>query len=198
MTVVENAVEPLMKMRNVVAAVQIIIDKNFPVAVDRIAPAVHPAEGVESQFLHSTDQIRAKKALERRSLTIELHKNPVLPDSRLDRRQTIRRAIEAADAGEIRGPAKGPFERVGPAVIRTTKIAGLSSGRGHDGGGMVTAYIEEAAQYPIVSSDDQKRLSSQFPRNVLSGHSNLVDAPNDLPGTREDRPALDLRYPGIH
>src|SRR5262245_23356596 len=135
MTVVENAVEPLMEMRDVVAAVQIIIYKNFPVAVERISPALHPAEGAKSQFPHSTDQIRAEKVLERRSPPIELHKHPVLPDRRLDRRQTILRTIEVADAGEIRRPAKGAFERVGPAVIRTTKIAGLSFGRSHDGGG---------------------------------------------------------------
>src|SRR5262249_10841246 len=114
------------------------------------------------------------------------------------RRKTVRRAIEVADAGEIRRPTKLPFERVGPAVIRTTQIARLSFGRGHDGGGVVTADIEEATQRLIVSSDDQKRLTSQFPCNVLPGFLNLLGAPDKLPGTREDRPALYLRYPRVH
>src|SRR5262245_27241587 len=107
-------------MRHVVAAVQIIIDKNFPVAVERIAASLHPAVIAESQFPHSTDQIGAEKVLKPGPFTIELHKHPVLPDRRLYRRQTVRRAIEVADAGEIRRPAKLSFERVGPAVIRTT------------------------------------------------------------------------------
>src|SRR5262252_9793655 len=157
-----------MKIRHVIAAVQVIIDEDLPVAIERIAPPLRPVEGAQIRLAHSAGEIGAEKVFERRAAPIEFDEHPVLPDRRLDRRETVRRAIEVADACEIRRPAKLPFERVSPAVIRAAQVARLAFGGGYDGGGMMATDIEEAAQNLVVAPDDQKRLSSQLPRNILA------------------------------
>jgi hypothetical protein len=143
--VVEYAVEALMKIGHVIAAVEVIIDKDLPVAVESVAPPLSPVEITQIQPSHSADEIGAEKVFERRASPIEFDEHPVLPDRGLDRREAVRRAIEVANAGEIRRPAKLSFERVSPAVIRTSQVARLAFGGGHDGGGMVAADVEEAA-----------------------------------------------------
>src|SRR5262245_21196299 len=147
-----------MKIRHVIAAVEVIIDKDLPVAIERIAPPLRPAEITQIHPAHSADEIGAEKVFERRTAPIELDEHPVFPGRGFDRRETVRRAIEVADAGEIRRPTKLPFERVGPAVIRAAQVARLAFCGGQDGGGMMAADIEEAAQNLVVASDDQKRL----------------------------------------
>src|SRR5262245_12440895 len=121
-----------MKIGHVIAAVEVIIDKNLPVAVERIAPPFHPVEVTHVQPAHSADEIGAEKVFERGAVRIDFDKNPVLPDRRLYRRETVRRAIEIADAGEIRRPKKLPFERISPAMIRATQLERLAFGGGHD------------------------------------------------------------------
>ena len=51
----ENAVETLVQVRHVVAAVEIIIDKNFPVAVERVATSLDPMKIAKMQFLKVID-----------------------------------------------------------------------------------------------------------------------------------------------
>src|SRR5262245_3326672 len=197
-----------MKIRHVITAVEVIIDKDLPVAIERIAPPLRPAEITQIQPAHSPGEIGAKKVFERRPSPIEpspiepspieFDEHPVLPARGFDGRETVRRAIEDADAGEIRRPAEFPFERVSPAVIRAAQVARLSFGGGHDGGGMVATNVEEAAQNLIVASDYQERLPGQLPRDVLTRPADLLGAPNKLPGTREDRPSLQLHNPRIH
>src|SRR5262245_5222519 len=171
-----------MKIRHVIAAVEVIIDKDLPVAIERIAPPLRPVEITQIQPANSADEIGAEKVFERRAAPIEFDEHPVFPDCGFDGRETVRRAIEVADAGEIRRPAKLPFERVSPAVIRAAQIARLAFWRGHDGGGMVATDVEEAAQNLIVASDDQERFPGQLPRDVLTRLADLLGAPNKLPG----------------
>src|SRR5262245_44674912 len=139
-----------MKMRHVIAAVEVIIDKDLPVAIERIAPPLRPVEGAQIQPSHLADEIGAEKVFERKAAPIEFDEHPVFPDRGFDRRETVRRAIEVADAGEIRRPAKLPFERVSPAVIRASQVARLAFGGGHDGGGVVARDVEEAAEELMV------------------------------------------------
>src|SRR5262245_37363814 len=187
-----------MKIRHVIAAVEVIIDKDLPVTIERIAPPLRPVEVTQIKPAHSADEIGAEKVFERRTVPIEFDEHPVFPDRGFDWRKTVRRAIEVADAGEIRRPAKFTFERVSPAVIRAAQVARLAFGGGQDGGGMVATNVEEAAQNMIVASDYQERLSGQLPRDVLARLADLLGAPNKLPGTRKDRPPLQFHNPRIH
>src|SRR5262249_15642857 len=117
-----------MKIGHVIAAVEVIIDKDLPVPAHQIAPPLQPLQITQVPPPHSAYEIGAEKVFERRAAPIEFDEHPVLPDRRLDRRETVRRAIEVADACEIRRPTKLPFERVSPAVIRAAQVARLAFG----------------------------------------------------------------------
>src|SRR5262249_12280796 len=118
------------------------------------------------------------------------NKYPILPHRRLNGHQTIRCAIKIANTREIRRPTELSFERVGPAVVGTAQVTCHPFGCGHDGSGMMAADIEEAAQDLIISSDNQERLFTQLRRNILTGLTNLLGTPNELPRPRKDRAAL--------
>ena len=53
--VFENAVEAFVQVRHVIAAVEIIIDKDFPVAVESVATALDPMKIAEMQLLKLID-----------------------------------------------------------------------------------------------------------------------------------------------
>ena len=53
--IVKNAVETLVQVRHVIAAVEIIIDKDFPVAVESVATALDPMKIAKMQFLKLND-----------------------------------------------------------------------------------------------------------------------------------------------
>ena len=55
LTMVENAVETLVQMRHVIAAVEIVVDKDFPVAVQSVATALDPIKIAKIQFLKLID-----------------------------------------------------------------------------------------------------------------------------------------------
>ena len=50
-----------MQVRHVIAAVKIIIDKDFPVAVQAVATALDPVKVCETQTLKLIDQIGSQK-----------------------------------------------------------------------------------------------------------------------------------------
>src|SRR5215510_3984770 len=175
LAVIQNAVESMMKERDVVSAIQVIIDKNFPVAFERVMAPLHPAEVLQMQHLQVCDQIDAEIAWERRAVPIELNKYPVLPDLSLNRQQTICGSIEIANPCEIRCSTKFSLKRVGPTMIGTAQALCLSFRFSLDGGCVVAADVEKATQNPIVTSDYQERFSGQFPGQKPSRFANLID-----------------------
>ena len=61
---------------------------------------------------------------------------------------------------------------------------------GHNRRRMMLADVEEGAQAAIVSANDYDRLASYLGRQVLSGLGHLLDAPDNLPISTEDRPSF--------
>ena len=59
--VVKHAVEPFVQVRNVIAAIEIIIDKYFPVTGERIAPPFEPSKRRKTQRLNLAHQIESEK-----------------------------------------------------------------------------------------------------------------------------------------
>jgi hypothetical protein len=64
LAVVEDAVEPLVQVRHVIAAVEIVVDEHLPVAVQRVAAALHPAQSIEPQGPELAPQVVPEKLLE--------------------------------------------------------------------------------------------------------------------------------------
>ena len=87
--VLENAIEAFVQKGNVVAAVQIVIDENLPITVERIMSSLQPEQIVETKALDAGQQIRAEKSVERGAASVDLDEDPFLPQTNLDRNETI-------------------------------------------------------------------------------------------------------------
>ena len=59
--VIENTVQGAVNVRHVIATIEIIIDKNFPIAFDDIRAAFEPRKLLKRQFLNSFSKIFAEK-----------------------------------------------------------------------------------------------------------------------------------------
>jgi hypothetical protein len=71
-------------------------------------------------------------------------------------------------------------------MIRAAKIDGPAFRTRHHGRGVVAAYVEKAAENTIVGSDDDDGFFSDFSSKILSRITNLVGAPDELPGAGND------------
>ena len=120
--VLENAIEAFVQRGNVVAAIQIVIDENLPIAVERVMPLLQPEQVVETKALDAGQQIRAEKSVERRAASVDLDEDPFLPQTNLDRNETIHGRVEIAHAGKIRCSFQLALERVRPSVVRTAQM----------------------------------------------------------------------------
>ena len=119
--VLENAVEALVQMRHVVAAIQIVVDEDLPVAVERVLPLLRPDQLVETRWRDAAREIGAEESLERRAAAVDPDEHPLLPQTDLERNQTVRRPVEVAHAGEVGRPCQLALERVRPSVIRAAQ-----------------------------------------------------------------------------
>ena len=103
-SVIEDTVETFVQMRHVITAVQVVVDENFPVAVERVCPALEPMKAGNTQRLELIDEI-AEKFFERRDIArrwFDPGERPLLLNRDLNWEQTICGAIEVADIVEIR------------------------------------------------------------------------------------------------
>src|SRR5687767_1520907 len=64
LAVIEHAVQALVQKGHVVAAVEIVIDKDLPVAVERVVPPLHPVQLFEHQRPELHRQLRADEIVE--------------------------------------------------------------------------------------------------------------------------------------
>ena len=58
--VIEDRVQSFMQMRNVIAAVEIVIDEDFPVAMNVVGPAVEVVEFADAERRDALDQAAEK------------------------------------------------------------------------------------------------------------------------------------------
>ena len=120
--VVEHAVEPLVQDGDVVAAVEIVVDEDLPVAVERVAAPLHPVQGVEAELLHPA---RSRSAP--RNSSSEGPAGSSLTKIHFSQTAVSTGTSPFAARSKSHTPAKSgvPFscavERVRPAVIRTAE-----------------------------------------------------------------------------
>ncbi len=91
-----------MNLRHVVAAVEIIVDEYFPIAVDRVDTPLKPMQSFEIQGLKPFNEIASEKCFERPISRLQAGKYPVFPDCDLHGNESARGAIEIGDAGKFR------------------------------------------------------------------------------------------------
>ena len=156
--VIENRVQAFVEMRDVVATVEVVIDENFPVAIDVVGAAVEVVEFADAQGGHAAYQA-AEKFGERGGVVVEVDEDETLPGFDSNGDKAVLRAIEIFHAFEFGHTFQGTIEAVVPAVIGTMQERGLAAGFGYDGGGVVTADIVESAQSAVAAADYDDRLA---------------------------------------
>src|SRR5258708_34441423 len=122
-------------MRHVIAAIEIIVDENFPVAVNVISGAVEEVQLADSEGRNALDQ-PSEELLQRRSLGVEIHEDETLPDFDAYRHQAVLSAVEVFYSLELRHALQRSIQRIIPTVVGTTNQARLPAEPGHDRAGV--------------------------------------------------------------
>src|SRR6185436_16806073 len=147
-----------------------------------IMTTLKPVQISQLQRAYLREQFIAEKLFQRlRHMLNCLNEYPVFPLRNLQRHETILRAIEIADSGKIRSAFQFTFERVGPTVIRTTKLRRLARRFGHHSRRVMTANVEEPAQHTITSAHDHDWFAGDVRRDVPARLSDLIRASRELP-----------------
>ena len=101
--VVENTVEALVQVRHVVSAVQIVVDEDLPVAVERVVPPLEPDESVEIEVFDAARQVgRRESSSSDGPPRVDPDEHPFFPHADLDRDETIRRRVEVGTRRQSR------------------------------------------------------------------------------------------------
>src|SRR5215469_2205213 len=123
--VFKNAVQPFMKMRDVIAAVEIVVDVNLPVAVELIDATLKKMQRAQVEGCHASHKT-AEKIVERGGVSIEVDENKMLPGLDAHRHETVLGAVEIAYAIKIGCALQRSVDTVGPAVIGAAEICGMA------------------------------------------------------------------------
>src|SRR5579862_7320744 len=183
-------------MRNVISAVEIIIDKHLPVAVDFISAAVKVVELAHPERRHAFDQA-AEEVVQRGSLRVEIYEYKLLPGFRLHREQAVSLTLKIFDAVEFWHAFQRAIQAIVPAVVRTMQERSLAAGLGDDRRGMMTAYVVEAAQNSVMASHHNNRFAGDAGCDKLARLFHLLDPSHHLPGPAENGLSLKRRDSGV-
>src|SRR5262249_38463756 len=107
-----------MQVRYVVAAVEIVIDENFPIAVEHVVPPLEPVKVTDIEI----DEVRHL-----RTVRVEPRQYPSLPNRDFDGHETHRVPIKIADGSQIGSTFQVSVEGIGPAVIGTLHVIGFAA-----------------------------------------------------------------------
>ncbi len=183
--VLDHATQSLVRVRNVVAAVQIVVHEDFPVTLQHVNPPVEILQLLgELQRRHNCRN-RAKKIAHRRRPAIQVHKHKILPSVHLHGHQPVFRAIEIAHALELHHAFQRTIVSISPPVIRTPELFRAAFRLRDHGRRMVPANVVKGAQHAITATRDNDRLSREVGREKTSFVSHLIGAPRHLPGFRK-------------
>src|SRR5579859_3577687 len=170
-----------MRVGNVVAAVEIVVHVNFPVALQRVDTTIEEFEFPgelkgSNKFGNFTE-----KSLQRSGLAAQIDVDEILPsvDRNLD--EAIFRAIEVADAFEFHHALERAIVAVGPAVIRTAKIFFAALWFCDDRSSVMAADVVESAKYAVVATCDDDRFSCEICGEEVALLGDMVGTAGDLP-----------------
>src|SRR5664279_3133477 len=194
--VIEHAVERLVQMRHVVSAIEVVVDKHLPVALQRVHAALEEMQVREVERGDAAYQ-PAEKVGKRSGLGIEIDEDKLLPRAYLYRNQSVLGAIESANTFELRSAFQCAVESIAPTVIRAAKNCSIARSFGDDRRRMMAADVVESAKLAIGGADDDERFASELGGYKLSRTLQLIDAGDHLPSPAEDILLLELCDPLI-
>src|SRR5260370_1317768 len=179
--VLDDAAEAFVGVGNVIAAVEIVVDVDLPVAIEGIDAAIEVLQLLRE--LQRGDEFRngAEEFAKRGGLGIEIDENEIFPGVDADGDEAILRAIEIADSIELDQAFEGAVDGVGPAVIGAAKLLGGAVGFGDDGGGVMAADIVEGAKLRVVAANDDDGFAGEVGGEEITISGDLIEAAGDLP-----------------
>ena len=186
-----------MGVGDVIAAVEIVVDVDFPIAIEGVDAAIEVLELLRE--LQRSDEFGngAEEFAKWGGLRIEIDENEIFPGVDADRDEAVLRTIEIADALEFDHALEGAVDAVGPAVIRAAKLFGAAVGFGDDGGGVVAADVVEGAELRVVAANDDDGLASDVSGEEFTIFADLIEAPGDLPAFSKYSRKLQFLNAGI-
>ena len=173
--VIENRIQTLVQMGYVVAAIEIVIDEDLPVAMDVESATVEVMKFADAEGGNAFSQA-AEKVGERHCIIVEVDEDEALPGFDSYGNQTVLRAIKILDSFEFGHTFQRTVESVVPAMIRTVQDGGLAAGFGYDGGSVVATDVVKGAQGPIVTANNYEGFSSNCGRDESPGRLDLIGA----------------------
>src|ERR1700682_6249570 len=127
-------------MRNVISAIEKIVDEDLPVAMDVVGAAVEEVQLADSQRRDAFDQ-SSEEFLQGRSMRVEVYEDETLPYLDANRHQAVLSAVEVFYTLELGHAFQRSVQTVVPTVIGTTQQRCLTTRLGYDGRGMMTTHI---------------------------------------------------------
>jgi hypothetical protein len=88
------------KIRNVISAVEVVVDKDLPVAMNVVSATVEVVELADSERGDTLDE-PAKKFIQRNRVGIEVYKDEAFPCLNANGQEAVLRAIEVLDTLEL-------------------------------------------------------------------------------------------------
>src|SRR5712692_4606359 len=195
--VVENAVQAFVEMRNVISAVEVIIDEHLPVAMNVVHPTIKMMQLTDAQGRDTLHQ-SSEKLRQGHGLSVQIHEYEFLPRLSLHRHQAILLPFEIFHSIELRHSLQRSVQTIVPAVIRTMQDRSLPAGFRNHCSRVMTAHVEERPQHPIVDAHHHDGLSGHVRGHELSGLLHLLHPADHLPGLAENRPSFEFRNARVH
>ncbi len=195
--VFDDAAEAFVGVRHVVATVEIVVDINFPIALQRIDATVEefkfPAELKRCNEFGNF----AEKMWERTGFAVEIDVDEIFPGVNGDGDEAVFGAIEVADAVEFDHTFERTVVAVGPAVIGAAEILGAALRLGDDSGGVVAAYVIKGAECAVIAARNDDGFAGEIGGEEITFARDLIQAAGDLPGVGEDGFLLETGDAGI-
>src|ERR1700682_3788025 len=126
--VLDDAAQFLVRMRDVVAAVEIIVDVDFPIAIERVDAAIEVLQFFRELQRRDEFWNGAEELAKRRGLRIEIGEEGIFPGFGADSDESVLRAVEIADTVEFDHALERAINAVGPAVIGAAKLFSAAVG----------------------------------------------------------------------
>ena len=193
----DDAAQAFVGVGDVIAAVEIVVDVDFPVAIEGVDAAIEVLELLRE--LQRGDEFRdgAEEFAKRGGLGIEIDEDEIFPGVDANGDEAILRAVEIANTVELEHAFEGAVDAVGPAVIGTAKLRGAAVGFRDDGGRVMAADVVEGAELRVLAADDDDGLSGDVGGEEGAVFMNLIEAASNLPAFCEHRRELQFVYAHI-
>src|SRR5258708_7468380 len=189
-----------------VIALEIVIDVNFPIAVDDVVAALGELQALE---LKTTRLLRnfTEISRERHRVWIEINKDKLPPGFQPKRKHAHGAAVQEFDAFHIGSADQAAIERVGPTVVGATENIFAAAAK-RDGARAMTANIAEGAKSSLLVANDHDRFPDDFCGKKGLGIGDgaleavyfpavLAERADELPGASEDAGFFDIEDRGV-